>query len=80
MWFINLVSITFYFQVNCRLDSDPCLATERDLYKTYNSGGSYLRNLQVVPLPKMSSYKFENGQTSEDQDEMQNPVYCIQVM
>ena len=56
--------------MDSRLESDPCLATQRDLYKTYNSGGAYLRTLHVVPLPKMSSYKFENGLTSEDPDEM----------
>ena len=50
------------------LDSDPSLACMRQLYRTHNSGGSSVRNITVVPLPRNSVHDYTSGLTSDDAD------------
>ena len=62
-WLAHLISCNKFWmnKVNCSLDSDPSLACMRQLYRMYNSAGSAIRDIKVVPINRRSVYKFNSG-------------------
>ena len=57
-------------KVNFTLESSHTLVNERDLYKLYNCAGNYLREINVINLPKNCKYNFYNGLESSNYDEV----------
>ena len=57
-------------KVNFTAESSFNLVNERDLYKMYNCAGSYIRDINVISIPRSCKYQFHNGLESANYDEM----------
>jgi len=67
-WLAHFISSNKFWinKVDYTMDSDPSLASMRQLYRLYNCGGSCVRDISVVPVHKMSTHNYNCGLSSQD--------------